>query len=101
MKGHAKTLSGKNQARLKALKKQYVAVYLARSGRESAELQRLRRPEWIEGWYNSHRRHSGLSNRSRPINERAHYQARGRMAELLPPPLAAADFLLGKIGKAT
>ena len=54
--------------------------------------------EWIEGWYNPHRRHSGLGYRS-PVNyERAHHQARVRMAELLPP--AAADSLSGKISKA-
>lgn len=54
--------------------------------------------EWIEGWYNPHRRHSGLGYRS-PVNyERAHHQARARMAELLPP--AASDSLSGKISKA-
>jgi len=54
--------------------------------------------EWIEGWYNPHRRHSGLGYRS-PVNyERAHHQARARMAELLPP--AAADSLSGKMRKA-
>jgi putative transposase len=51
--------------------------------------------EWIEGWYNPHRRHSGLGYRS-PVNyERSHHHARARMAELLPP--AAADSLSGKI----
>ena len=45
--------------------------------------------EWIEGWYNPHRRHSGLGYRS-PVNyERAHHQARVLMAEL-PAPAAAA-----------
>jgi putative transposase len=54
--------------------------------------------EWIEGWYNPHRRHSGLGFRS-PVNyEQAHHQARARMAELLPP--SAADSLSGKISKA-
>ncbi len=54
--------------------------------------------EWIEGWYNPHRRHSGLGYRS-PVNyERAHHQARARMAELLPP--AAADSLSGNMRKA-
>jgi putative transposase len=54
--------------------------------------------EWIEGWYNPHRRHSGLGYRS-PVNyERAHHQARARMAELLPP--SAADSLSGKMAKA-
>jgi hypothetical protein len=50
--------------------------------------------EWIEGWYSPHRRHSGLAYRS-PVNyERAHHQARARMAELLPP--SAADSLSGR-----
>jgi len=54
--------------------------------------------EWIEGWYNPHRRHSGLGYRS-PVNyERAHHQARTRKTDLLPP--SAADSLSGKISKA-
>ena len=54
--------------------------------------------EWIEGWYNPHRRHSGLGYRS-PVNyERAHHQARVRMAELPPP--AAAEPTSGKIPEA-
>lgn len=46
--------------------------------------------EWIEGWYNPHRRHSGLGYRS-PVNyERAHQRSlQIRRPELLPP--AASD----------
>jgi putative transposase len=54
--------------------------------------------EWIEGWYNPHRRHSGLGYRSPVHYERAHHQARARTAALLPP--SAADSLSGKISKA-
>jgi putative transposase len=53
---------------------------------------------WIEGWYNPHRRRSGLGYRS-PVNyERAHHQARSRMAEHLPP--SAADSLPNKMSEA-
>ncbi len=48
--------------------------------------------EWIEGWYNPHRRHSSLGYRS-PVNyERAH-QRSVDAEELLPP--AAADCASG------
>lgn len=43
--------------------------------------------EWIEGWYNLHRRHSALGYRS-PVNyERAHQKVSTRIGspELLPP----------------
>ena len=54
--------------------------------------------EWIEGWYNPHRRHSGLGYRS-PVNyERAHHQARVRQ-DALPPP-AATEPTSGKIREA-
>lgn len=40
--------------------------------------------EWIEGWYNPKRRHSGLGYRS-PVNyERAHERSVSRSPELLP-----------------
>jgi putative transposase len=45
--------------------------------------------EWIESWYNPHRRHSGLGYRSPANYERAHQQSRARKPELLPP--SAAD----------
>ncbi len=45
--------------------------------------------EWIEGWYNPHRRHSSIGYRS-PVNyERAHDRSGRINQELLPP--AAAD----------
>lgn len=45
--------------------------------------------EWIEGWYNPHRRHSSLGYRS-PVNyERAHDRAIAMRSELLTP--AASD----------
>ncbi len=46
--------------------------------------------EWIEGWYNPHRRHPGLGYRSPVSYERAHHQA-GGMPELVPA--CAADSL--------
>ena len=55
--------------------------------------------QWIEDWYNPHRRHAGLGYRS-PVNyQRAHHQTRASMAEMLPP--AAADSLSYKTSKAT
>ena len=48
--------------------------------------------EWIEGWYNPHRRHSGLGYRSPANYERVHAN-RSQKTELLPP--TAADSLLG------
>ena len=45
--------------------------------------------EWIEGWYNPHRRHSSIGYRS-PVNyEQAHDRSSRMNQELLPP--AAAD----------
>jgi transposase-like protein len=53
--------------------------------------------EWVEGWYNPHRRHSGLGYRS-PFNyERSHHQARARMAALLLP--SAAGSPTGKMSR--
>ena len=54
--------------------------------------------EWIEGWYNPRRRHSGLGYRSPVSYERVHHDARARTEALLPP--AAADSLSGKMGRA-
>jgi putative transposase len=49
--------------------------------------------EWIEGWYNPHRRHSSLGYRS-PVNyERAHARSNHFRPELLPP--SAADRTAG------
>lgn len=44
--------------------------------------------EWIEGWYNLHRRHSSLGYRSPADYERAHQRSATtrRTPELLPPP---------------
>jgi putative transposase len=51
--------------------------------------------EWIEGWYNPHRRHSALGYRSPVKYESAHQQATRmfRNPELLPP--AASDWATG------
>jgi putative transposase len=54
--------------------------------------------EWIEGWYNPHRRHSGLGYRSPANFERSYWQARHRQTDLLPP--AAADPPSVKISEA-
>ena len=48
--------------------------------------------EWIEGWYNPHRRHSGLGYRS-PVNYERVHANRSEKTELPPP--TAADSLLG------
>jgi putative transposase len=49
--------------------------------------------EWIEGWYNPHRRHSSIGYRS-PVNyERAHDRSHRINPQLLPP--AAADCAAG------
>jgi putative transposase len=41
--------------------------------------------EWIEGWYNPHRRHSSLGYRSPANYERAYQRSAGTFSELLPP----------------
>jgi putative transposase len=41
--------------------------------------------EWIEGWYNPHRRHSSLGYRSPAHYERAYRRSAGTFSELLPP----------------
>jgi putative transposase len=41
--------------------------------------------EWIEGWYNPHRRHSSLGYRSPANYERAHERSTRKTPELLPP----------------
>ena len=48
--------------------------------------------EWIEGWYNPHRRHSALGYRSPANYERTHQRSRARIPEFLPP--SAADSLV-------
>ena len=42
--------------------------------------------EWIEGWYNPHRRHSSLGYRSPANYERAHQRSAWKLPGLLPPP---------------
>jgi putative transposase len=54
--------------------------------------------EWIEGWYNPHRRHSGLGYRSPVNHERAHHQTKVRQAELPAP--SATEPESGKIWEA-
>jgi putative transposase len=41
--------------------------------------------EWIEGWYNPHRRHSSLGYRSPANYERAYARSARKTSELLTP----------------
>ena len=41
--------------------------------------------EWIEGWYNPHRRHASLGYRSPAHYERAYQCSTWNLPELLPP----------------